>query len=212
MANTTVINSIWQVETANGTFDIEIAGLTEKKARSEFSKKYKDAGNIINIRMLSKAEKTQENTTNGNGKIQAVATPIDPENITFERNLEPDFIDYLPSKVIHNTMLVIEGDRIKSPEDITACAVGNVHLQIGSKKFNFGVLKPDSITLDQSVFALPEKTNDAISYEDVIALKAEVEKMWCLGVKVQIAKAKEASKKAKNQSRKDKMKAITAIL
>lgn len=224
----TSIISLWEVKTANGSYSVEIEGIDKKAALREFKKQFPQAGKPSSIEIIAQQqEKPEAPNGNGNGETATATTPQKPEVVAIKpevkqdekpekkpvkAHMEHDFIDYLPSKTIARTMIVIEGKRIDHNENVNTCATGIVYLRIGSKRFNFGQVKTDSMVLDESAFELPEKTNEMVTYEDVMALKLEAEKQWCKGVKEDLARQKKVSKSAKDAARRAKMQAIVDLL
>lgn len=229
----TSIISLWEVKTANGSYSVEIEGIDKKAALKEFKKQFPQAGKPSSIEMIAQQSEKPE-APNGNGNGKTATTPQKPEVVVINptepvkvahpvsrENLPPsavtvieeyEFVDYLPSKIIAMTMIVIEGKRIDHNEDVTTCAVGFVHLRIGGKRYKFGELKRGSLVLDDEALDLPLLTNGVITNEDVKALQMEVEKQWCKGTKEKLAREKKLSKSAKDAARKAKMKAITDLM
>jgi len=126
--------------------------------------------------------------------------------------LKGDFIDYVPSKLISMTIATIEGNRVDHTDDIGIAATGKVTLKVKGNNIFFGILTKDSLLLSQDALNLPIRTGDRINYESVVAIKLEIEKIWCYGVKMQVLKSKEVKAKTKQQEKLDRMNAIASIL
>lgn len=116
-------------------------------------------------------------------------------------------LDYTPCKTLHQTMLIMHGERVDHSEAVKGlCAIGMVILQVGSKRLNFGMMTKETLQID--ALAMTKCFECGFDSEDVIAIAADAKKAWCLGFKTQEALDKANRDKVKRQSKIDKQKAL----
>ena len=180
------------------------------KAKAEAEAKAK-AEAEAKAKAKAEAEAKAKAKAEAEAKAKAEAEAKANEELEADK-LKGDFIDYVPSKLIGMTIATIEGNRIDHNSDIGIAATGKVTLKVKGNNIFFGILTKDSLLLSQDALNLPIRTGDRINYESVVAIKLEIEKIWCYGVKMQVLKSKEVKAKTKQQEKLDRMNAIASIL
>jgi len=122
-------------------------------------------------------------------------------------------LDYTVVKSLDQAVLIIAGSRLENPEEIidgSISAYGVVYLQIGTKRFKFGQMTLDTLVFDQNAIAKIFKAQ--FSAEDLLSIKQDALKAWCLNFKIAQAKTKANSTKTKKQERLARSKALLANL
>lgn len=122
-------------------------------------------------------------------------------------------LDYIAVKSLDQAMLIIAGTRLENPEEIidgSISAIGSVYLQIGTQRIKLGEMTEDALQFDQAAIGKLFSAN--FSTEDLLSIKSDALKAWCLKFKLAAAKTKAVATKSKNEARLAKSKALLQML
>lgn len=156
-----------------------------------------------------KKREKEEREAKKKAEQEAKRTAILNDEPVVKPATEYEELDYAPVDSINQAMLIMSGVRIEHDQPIKGlCAIGEVHLQIGSERIKFGVMTEKNLQIDMQAQAFLYECE--FSSEEILAIREDAQKAWCLEYKVQKALDKATRDKSKKQSKVDKQKAILA--